>query len=201
MNKGHSDAQKLEETFSEGDHFFENEEEEEEKYLERRGRLKPVALSLTNGKEEDADDLIHEAMYQGMRYTKNFQDVEDVIAYLIVIMNNILFNKKKQRENSFKRHSLDDPETGSDVENQLPYYPADQQSILEQKEYIESVIAISGELPATERELWKMWLLNKDFTEMSDTLSVSVAQVKVKLNALKAKLRYRLREAKDKGLL
>ncbi len=203
MNKAYAKAENVDDGCSEDDHLREEEEKrrkEEEKYKELCRQLKPFALSLTKS-VEDAQELIQETLYRGLRYKKGFEGVEDVLAYLFIVMKHVALNKKKKAEKALQQQSFDDEETGEELRDKTLFLPADQQQILEDQEFIKRVLIHAGDLNDSEKKILVMWLKNRSYEDMAVGLGISLARVKFRIGRLKAKLRYRLRAAREKGLL
>ncbi len=201
MNKAYAKVQNVDDGFSEDDHLREEEEErrKEEQCRELYRKLKPGAISLTKS-IEDAEELIQETLYRGLRYKKDFEGVEDVLAYLFIVMKHAALNKKNQEEDALQQQSFDDEETGEELKDKTLFLPADQQQILEDEEFIKRVLIFAGDLEVSERYILVMWLKHWSYEEMAGKLGISLQRVKVKFGGLKAKLRYRLRDAPEKGL-
>jgi RNA polymerase sigma factor (sigma-70 family) len=79
-----------------------------EMLLHNKGFLEPVAISLTQDKD-DAKDLIQETMYRAIVNKDKYKNGTNIKAWLYTIMRNIFINAYR-RNKKFKKVSSDAPQ-------------------------------------------------------------------------------------------
>lgn len=164
-------------------------------------RLKVYALRLANGRLSDAEDLMQETVCRVLMYPQNPVEVRNPSRYLLLLMRN-LWITKYQKENRASMESLDELLSKETEENQhrsvVPAVEPDAFRILENAELKAALLARHGLLKPREKRLLSLYLEGYKPDEIAAVLGEDVRVVRSDLNALKAKVRQRLRTAKKK---
>lgn len=149
------------------------------------------ARKLVNGREYDAEDLVQETRCRALAASKNPDDVKKTpLAYLLGIMRNAWIDKFK-RENTANMESIEHS-PGSSKQKRLAVEPAFPH-LLESTEAKEKMLPSVGPLTPRETTLLKLYLLKKKCDEIANMLGEDVNTTRYDLNAVRAKVRYRLK--------
>ena len=166
----------------------------ERAYLKYFVRLCALAARvLTKGNAEDAEDLVSEAFRRAMTYVKNTAAIESVYAYLWMVVKRLSYSKPTGA-NSFSMINLDDLAE----DEQHPSVEPTAESDLETRELFDRLYANLGPLTPREMLLLKLFLSGYTPKEAAAQLDEDVRITRVDINALKAKLRYRLQKGRAK---
>lgn len=154
-------------------------------------RLRSYARRLANGRDSDAEDLVQETACRALIYAKNPAEIKSPLSYLLRMMRNV-WTDKWARENVANLESLDDLLcTGRD-----PAVESDVQRILESKELKEEMGTRQGPLTPRERLLLELYMSGCKCKDIAEQLGENVRLTRCDLNAVKAKVRYRLARSK-----
>lgn len=171
----------------------------EECYKRCKKTLLACALKLVNGKCE-ADDLIQETFYRALLYSKNPQEIKNPLGYLLRIMRNVHFSK--WRKESANMVSLDEllSQEGEERRTKFvePAVEPDVQRILENKELMAQFSVMRGPLNAREERLLELYLDGYSCDEIAKQLGEDVRAIRSDLNAVRTKVRARIRRALGK---
>jgi RNA polymerase sigma factor (sigma-70 family) len=154
------------------------------------------ALKLANGRRSDADDLVQETVCRILMYPKNPEKIRSPFGYLLAIMRNIWITRWR-KQGTTKMESLD--ELLSKEAQQKPHRnvePAiepDVLRILENDEHKAELRAKQGPLTSREEFLLKSHLEGYTCKEIAGKLNEDVRLVRVDLNAVRTKVRARLK--------
>lgn len=149
---------------------------------------------LTGGNAESAEDAVSEAFYRAILYAKEPETIANLFGYLWVIVKRVWFAKVLP-ESSVVMVRLDDLTEG---EQPLSVVPSAEQEVL-RKELSDWLIANRGLLNPREEVLFRLFYVEGYTpTEIAAELKEDMRLTRVDLNALKAKLRYRLQRAMAK---
>jgi RNA polymerase sigma factor (sigma-70 family) len=154
-------------------------------------RLRSYAHRLANGRAYDAEDLVQETACRALIYARNPAEIRNPLSYLLRMMRNV-WTDKWARENVANTESLDDLlSTGRD-----PVVEPVVQRILESMELQEEMGARQGPLNAREKLLLELHMKGYKTKEIAAELGENVRLTRSDLNAVKAKVRYRIARSK-----
>lgn len=154
-------------------------------------RLIAYALKLANGRRYDADDLVQETVCRALSYSENPEKIENPLGYLLRIMRNSWITKW-HTENTANMDSLDELQSKMALKNH-PTVEPDVDRILENEEFESKFKAESGPLTTREKELLKLYFEGYKCKEIADQLNEDVRLVRSDLNAVKSKVRQRIK--------
>jgi RNA polymerase sigma factor (sigma-70 family) len=156
-------------------------------------RLMNGARRLANGRVDEAEDLVQETICQALNYKKDPAEVQNPAGYLSRIMFHIWVDKWAS-ENRGNVESLD----ALLNTDQHPTVQPEVFRVLHQEELSSRFASDHG--PLTEREELLLQLHLKGFKnqEIAEELNEDVRVIRYDLNAVKAKVRYRLKPRKSK---
>lgn len=166
-------------------------------YVEHYKRLYAMARRLlTGGNHAEAEDAVSEAFVRAMTYAKDPEAIANLFAYLWITVKRVWISKCR-KEGALNMESLDELlATG-----QHPMVDAQALRILETMEFEKALEVRSGPLTPRENQLLELHLRGYSCDEMALLLGEDVRLVRSDLNAVRAKVRYRLTKgrAKTKG--
>jgi RNA polymerase sigma factor (sigma-70 family) len=148
---------------------------------------------LTNGNPTEAEDVVSEAFLRAMSYVEHPELIVNLFAYLWITAKHVLIAKRR-KENSVNMKALDELLSTS----QHPTVEPQALRILENKEFEDAISAGQGPLTSRERRLLKLHLQGYNCDEIATKLDEDVRLTRSDLNAVRAKVRYRLMRAKAK---
>jgi RNA polymerase sigma factor (sigma-70 family) len=156
-------------------------------------RLILRARRLTNDRLSDAEDLVQETVCRVLIYPSNPMEVRTPLGYLLRMMRNIWIDQwvKEKRENT---DSLDDILSGT----RHPTVESDVLRILENEELNDQMSSKLVGLTSREKLLLQLHLEGYKCKDIADTLNEDARITRSDLNAVRAKLRYRLTKANAK---
>jgi len=157
-------------------------------------RMMSYARRLTNGRVYDAEDLVQETACRALTYTPDPGGIGNPASYLLRIMRNIWVDKWA-RENSANVERLDDLLSSARHPKVEPIV----QQVLETRELQEEMNVGQGQLTAREQLLLKLHLKGYTSKDIADRLQEDVRVTRTDLNAVKAKVRYRLKKGRAKA--
>lgn len=153
-------------------------------------RLISKARRLTNGKTHDAEDLAQETVFRVLHYSPNPDKIKNHLNYILRAMRHAWMDKWRH-DQAAKTDSFEELEETKRLNH--PAVEPDVLRILENKELLKLLKDNHG--PLTNRE---MFLLTKhlegyDCAEIAAMLGEDERIVRADLNAVRAKVRYRLK--------
>jgi len=156
-------------------------------------RLLKYGLKLTHGDYAYAEDIVHQAICRVFRRNFDPTVVRSAYAYLCKTMSYVYHDSECQSH----RHLLlsYDDELNEGLQNQLvdeEKYKA-MQLRLEEEELSKKMLLRLGPLNKRERELLSMYVEGMNAKEIASVLNEDRHLIASDLNAIRAKLRYRLR--------
>lgn len=155
--------------------------------------LMSYARRLANGRIYDAEDLVQETACRALIYSRNPGEIRNPRSYLLRMMRNIWIDKWA-KENTANVESLEDLlSTG-----RHPIVEPVVQRLLESEELRAKMAAKQGPLTPREKLLMQLYLNGYKCKEIADKLHEDVRVTRSDLNAVKAKIRYRVTKGKAK---
>lgn len=154
-------------------------------------RLTSYARRLSNGRGYDAEDLIQETACRALVYSRNPAEIRSPLGYLLRVMRNV-WSDKWARENVANLESLEDLLSNG----REPAVEPDVQRLLESRELKEEMGARQGPLTQREELLLGLYMRGYKCKDIADELGENVRLTRSDLNAVKAKVRYRLAHSK-----
>jgi RNA polymerase sigma factor (sigma-70 family) len=158
-------------------------------------RLLSYARKLTNNNMQAAEDLAQDTVCRVLKYSSNPESIANPTKYLLrVLHNNWIDNLRHYR--AVNEVSLD----GGLSDGELPAVEPTVQIALEHKEvddrFRDMMTQELRRLSARERYLLTSYLEGHNCKEIAAELGEDVSITRYNVNALKAKLRYRIAKAK-----
>lgn len=148
---------------------------------------------LTNGDLAKAEDIVSEAFLRAMDFVENTEAIENPFGYLWKVSQRV-WSAKRHKERSDKMESL---ELLSAAKH--PTIEPAAFRILENQEYREMIRVEQGRLTPRESRLLELHLQANTCDEIASELAEDVRLTRTDLNAVRNKVRYRLRRAKAKS--
>lgn len=145
-----------------------------------------------SGNPFDAEDLVHETIYRVIRYPRDPGTLDHPLHYLRRIMRGVWLDKVR-KEAARSMDSIDDPLKSEALENQLPTVEPEAFRNVESAELRDALEALAGPLTPREWDLLKMRLEGMTCEEIAELWSEHVRVITGEWNALKAKIKYRVR--------
>ena len=127
--------------------------------------MRKYALRLTNGKADEAEDLMQEASTLAMEKAEMYKEQGKLKSWLFAIMNNLYINMSKRRARICVRETLPDVAVQA-VE------PDESQALLQG-------------LPAKERAIVALRMKGYKYKEIASILAIPIGSVKSALNGAK----------------
>jgi RNA polymerase sigma factor (sigma-70 family) len=158
------------------------------------GRLMSYARRLVNGRVYDAEDLFQETACRALIYSRDPDGIGNPAYYLLRMMHNIWIDKWK-KENSANVESLDELLSSARHPKVEPVV----QQVLETQELQEEINVGQGQLTAREELLLKLHLKGYKSKDIAELLEEDVRVTRTDINAVKAKVRYRLKKGRSKA--
>jgi RNA polymerase sigma factor (sigma-70 family) len=165
----------------------------EELFLEFDSWMYAYAKSRYRGQMDRAEDLVQETILRVLKCPRKPGDLRSPRAYVITTMQSA-FNDGLKKSMRAPLESLDDQNVG--LQKNL-VSQSEVQRNLERQELLNAIRQEMARLSPRERRLLELLLEGKTPEEISEILEEDVRIIRVDVNALKSKLRYRLRD-KDK---
>lgn len=167
-------------------------------YLEKAYKdfQKPLfsrARRLANGRLYDAEDLMQETFCRALIYPSDPEEIGNPLGYLLRVMRNV-WRDKWVKEQTEITDSLDDLLENGRVRSAEPVVESDIQRILENEELMAKMEVKQGPLNSREKLLLKLHLEGFKCNEIAARLNEDVRLVRSDLNAVRTKVRYRLRK-------
>ena len=165
--------------------------------IELYSRLLGVAHRLTHDPAE-SQDLVQETIMRSLTYTAYPQKVNEPLRYLCKLMRHVWLDGKRRHKAAIfvsLDHLLTSelPESQNLFEIKYLCLKSDVQQLLENKEFVETLRANLEPLSFYERQLLNLRLREYTSDEIAKELGKNVRLIRSDLNALMAKIRYRLR--------
>ncbi len=158
------------------------------------GRMNSYARKLANGRTYDAEDLVQETACRALTYCPDPVEIRNAASYLLRMMRNVWIDRWT-RENSANVESLEELLSSG----RHPTVEPLAQRLLEHEELREQMAAKQGPLTPREGLLLELYLKGDKCKDIADRLGEDVRLIRADLNAVKAKVRYRLTKAKAKA--
>jgi RNA polymerase sigma factor (sigma-70 family) len=166
---------------------------------ENNQRLISYARRLANGNVADADDLVQETIFRVLVHGCNPSRIENLIGYLFRVMQNA-WTSKRMKERRESMDSLDDLLIRSALKNQ-PAIDPDVLQILENQEFQKDFKVRKGPLNAREMQILELYLAGYKCQEIAAELNEDKRVIGVELNAVRNKVRYRLKRKSRTGAI
>lgn len=164
----------------------------EDLFITLHKALYSYAVRLTGGRTESVDDLVQDTIVRILRSSHGPTELKSPLAYMLHTMRTVLIDQARKVKHI--QISLDDPSV--ELQNQLPSLEPSTQRDLENKELLDVIRLKSAKLSSRERCLLELMLNGLDCKEISNILNEDVRITRADSNALKAKLKYRLKYSK-----
>lgn len=161
-------------------------------YEDFSSRLTIAARRLANGNLSDAEDLMQETIYRALLYSRDPATIKSPLHYLLHMMRNV-WTDKRVKENTAHTESLDDILSNEVLHKKLPTIEPEVLSILENEELKDQIMLNMGPLTSREKLLLNLHLQGYNSSEIASQLNEDVRLIRYDLNAVRSKVRYRLR--------
>lgn len=151
------------------------------------------ARRLTNGKIYDAEDLMHDTVCRALIYSRDPTEIRNPLSYLLRTMRNIWLDKRKH-ENTSNMDSLDDLL----IKNRHPAVEPEVLRVLENEDLEAQMRVGQGPLTTHEKNLLRLYFQGYKCKEIAEKMNMDIYRTRSELNAVKAKVRYRLKKSKSR---
>jgi RNA polymerase sigma factor (sigma-70 family) len=155
----------------------------------------PQLLATAHALTRDAvqsQDLVHETVLRFLTYDRDLEKIKAPLPYLLLSMRNVWIDLQR-KHNKHNEVSLDDLLSSEKLEAKYLLVESDVLRSLENEELAETFWANVGPLTLHENRLLALWFGNYTADEIARALGEDVRVTRYDLNALKAKIRYRLK--------
>ena len=167
-------------------------------YEENFRRLCSLACGrLTGGNSMEAEEVVSEAFARGMQYAKEPERIENLFAYLWKAAKGV-FYVKRRNENTANMESLDEIRDNEDAQARHPMVEPEVLRALETKDLEVEMSREQGPLTPREKRLLTLYLKGYKCHEIAAILKEDKRLTRSDLNAVKTKVRDRLKKAKVK---
>lgn len=164
----------------------------EKLFLEFYGWMYAYARSLYRGLTDRADDLVQETVVRILKCPRKPGDLRSPRAYVITTMQSA-FRDDLRKSKRAPLDSLDDPKNVA-LQAKLVSHSTVERD-LEKRELLDAMRQQSARLSQHERRLLDMLLDGQTHEDISEALGEDIRITRVDCNALKSKLRYRLKNS------
>jgi RNA polymerase sigma factor (sigma-70 family) len=151
--------------------------------------LQRHALVLARKNYYDAEDLVQDTVCRALRYCADPAHINNPLNYLLTIMRHVWVDKWKG-QNKGNADSLDhllDEGWHPAIEPEAP-------RIVEDEEFQNLFVSRLGLLTRREKHLLDLYFAGYKCKEIADEMKEDVRLIRSDLNAVKAKVRYRLKQ-------
>jgi RNA polymerase sigma factor (sigma-70 family) len=139
-----------------------------------------------------SEDLVQETIVRCLSYAPKPQKIRNPLGYLIRTMRHAWLDDKHK----VKAASLDDPTSPEALATERLTVEVDPLRSLENEELLKRLYERRGVLASREERLLELLLGGNTNEEIAQELGEDIGVIRSDMNALKAKLRYRLRNRK-----
>jgi RNA polymerase sigma factor (sigma-70 family) len=162
--------------------------------------VRMVDRRFPNVEGYDAEDFVQEMFLKLVTKNVSFEKVEDPIKYAMTSVKHTVFDQMKRKsrltaENSF---SIDQPVSDDKMCKEIPdprRSPEMNAQIKEENEIYECVLkAASSDFTESEKTLLDLLRGGLSNYDIADRLGTNVEDIRKQTNALRSRLRYRLRQ-------
>jgi RNA polymerase sigma factor (sigma-70 family) len=143
----------------------------------------------------DAEDLVHDTYYRVLSHPKHPDGIRNPKAYLLRTMRNMWIDNWK-RDNKRNTESLELLKNRSEAINQYFVIPCVLKN-LENEDLMRQFDNRQGQLTSRERTLLKLHLDGYSAKDIAFSLKEDLSRTRIDLNAVRAKIRYRLKNSKS----
>jgi len=156
-----------------------------------------VGYKLTRGNVDEAEETVSESFRRAIEYTQKPETISNVPGYLWRIARNVWLSRQ-EKEKTARTVSLDDPENESLANKLATEIESDLLALLTNQELLKNLRSCQG--PLTQREAILLSLHLKGYTcaDIAAEQNEDVRAISVDLNAVRSKVRSRLKSPKTK---
>lgn len=165
----------------------------EKAYEDYKQNLFSRARRLANGRLPDAEDLMQETFCRALTYPSNPGEINNPLGYLLRVMRNV-WRDKWVKERTAVTDSLDELLKSDRPRTAEPAMESDVQRILENEELMAKMKVKQGRLTNREELLLKLHLEGFSCKLIAIKLNEDARLTRSDLNAVRTKVRYRLRK-------
>jgi RNA polymerase sigma factor (sigma-70 family) len=165
-------------------------------YEENSQRLASYARHLARGNIADADDLIQETICRVLHHGSNASRIENLFSYMLKVMQNAWISKR-MKECQVSTESLDDLIARRALKKE-PVINPEVLQVLENQDFQRAFNASKGKLSVPEKEILSLYLAGYTCDEIADKLKEDEQIIRMRINAVKSKVRYRLKIRQEK---
>jgi RNA polymerase sigma factor (sigma-70 family) len=153
-------------------------------------RLFAMARYITGNDVHATEDLVQQTVLRCLKYAPDLEGVQEPWSYLRRLMRNVWLD-------SIQKHSeisLDDPLIGALPETEVPSVEPNILRALETEELMKTLRVSLGPLTVDEVQLLTLRFAGHSNDEIASMLEEDVQITRNKMNALMAKIRYRVKK-------
>lgn len=169
----------------------------EEIFVGLQAQLTAFAMGYTKDNNYAAEDLVQDTICRVIRYSPDPAKIKNPAAYLARTLRSLWIDHWKKLR-GLRMQSIDD-ETDTILRNEIPSVEPDVLRHLENEELRKDLRIVSGNLKPLEKEVFKLFLEGYDCEEIAKILDKDQYLVSYVLNAVRAKIRYRVNTIRRKG--
>lgn len=160
-------------------------------FLNSRRSLTGQAMRLTDGESFEAEDLVQDTFVRIFYYSPDPGRIANPEGYLKRTLRN-LWNDKLRTFLEMKIQSIDE-EDNEALLNQLPPVQPEVMKLLDNELFQERLRIAQNGLKPQEKTIFKLFLKGYKCNEIAAKINEDVYKVKFMLNAVRAKIRYRIK--------
>lgn len=153
-------------------------------------RLLAMARALTRNDVHSTEDLVQQTVLRCLTYAPDLEKIKEPKSYLRRSMRNIWIDSRHKHDEI----SLDDPLMSELPETALLFVEPDVLRSLENEELRKTLREKQGPLTIYENRLLSLHLDGYTINEIANLLHEDVHRTRYNLNALKTKVRYRVKQ-------
>jgi RNA polymerase sigma factor (sigma-70 family) len=169
----------------------------EKAYKDFQQPLSARARRLANGRLYDAEDYMQETFCRALTYARDPEEISNPLGYLLRVMRHVWIDKWASEQTGIT-DSLEELLSGDRPRNAEPAMESDIQRILENEQLRAKMEVQQGPLNSREKLLLKLHLEGYKCKEIAKKLNEDVRLTRSDLNAVRTKIRYRLRNRLEK---
>lgn len=168
----------------------------EEIFVGLHTQLTAFAMGYTNGNNYAAEDLVQDTIYRVILYSPDPAKINNPWAYLVRTLRSLWIDRWKKVK-GLQMQSLDDADNEA-LRKEIPGVQPTVLRDLENEDLRRELRIASGNLKPIEKDVFKLFLEGYDCKEIAEILNKDPYLVSYSLNAVRAKIRYRVNKIRGK---
>lgn len=172
---------------AESDHEYDHRAYLTKAYDEHRKSLQERARRLSDGRHQDAEDLVQETFCRALMYPMNPEDIRNTRGYLLRVMRNSWVTRWKKEKRALT-DSLDAILSNPARQKEHPTVEPEVLRIAKNEELLEQVKQLQGALSGDEKHLLAARLEGQTLEEIAAASNEDEFRTRARWYKLKAKL-------------